>query len=171
MAGNKYIELNPNGALQEVASKDVSTGAPDAGDIVALDSAGKISQTMMPNGITPDLANVVSAEDLSAGDLVYIHDNAGTPNVSKADATTIGKEAIGYVLAAVTAPAPIDVYFENTIQGLVGMTAGTTMYLATTAGAATPTAPTGAGNIVQRVGKAISATELSFEPAQPITVA
>ena len=171
MAGNKYIELNSNGALQEHFSVDTSAGAGDAGEVVALDSTGKIDQTMMPVGIVPDLANVVSFEDLNAGDFVNVFDNASTPNVRKADATTVGKEADGYVLAAVTAPATVDVYFENTNIQVSGQTIGAPVYLQTVAGTAGPTAPATSGNIVQRLGKAISATAVSFEAGQPITVA
>lgn len=46
MSGNKYLEL-VNGLETVRTSTDVSTGATDAGKIVALNSNGQIDQTML----------------------------------------------------------------------------------------------------------------------------
>jgi hypothetical protein len=64
------------------------------------------------------------------------------------------------------------VYKEGTITGLSSLTIGARYYLSgSTAGAITTTAPTTAGHIVQYIGYAISATELVFEPSDPIVLA
>lgn len=169
MAGNKYIKNNL-GTLTEEASIQASAGAGDAGKIVALDAAGRIDNSMMPVGIGADTASIVSSENLAAGDLVNVWNNTGTANVRKADATTSGKEAHGFVLAAVTTPAAATVYFEGTNTAVTGLTPGN-QFLATTAGLATATAPSAAGNVVQRVGIATSATSLNFEAQSPIVLA
>ena len=171
MAGNKFLELTAGGALAEVVSNDASAGAGDAGKLVALDTTGKLDQTMMPVGLIPDLANFVSFENLAAGDYVNIFLDAAVAKVRKADATTVGKEADGFVLAAVTAPATVDVYFEGSNTQVTGMTIGATVFLQTTAGAGGSTVPSAAGNVVQKIGRAISATSVSFEPALPVTLA
>lgn len=169
MAGNKYIKNNA-GTLTEEASIQASAGAGDAGKIVALDAAGKLDNSMMPTGIGADTASIVSSENLAAGDLVNVWNNAGTANARKADATTSGKEAHGFVLSAVTAPAAATVYFEGTNTAVTGLTPGN-QFLATTAGTATGTAPSGSGNVVQKVGVATSATTLNFEAQQPVVLA
>ena len=103
MAGNKYLTNNA-GTITEVASLQSSAGAGDAGKIPALDAAGRLDNSMMPSGIGADTASVTSSENLAAGDLVNIWNSTGA-KVRKADATTAGKEAHGFVLSAVTSPA------------------------------------------------------------------
>ena len=169
MAGNKYI-ANVAGVKTEVAALQSSAGAGDAGKIVALDAAGKIDISMMPVGIGADTRSIVTSENLAAGDLVNIYNNAGTATARKADATTAGKEAHGFVLSAVTSPAAATVYFEGTNTAVTGLTAGK-QYLSTTAGLSTSTAPSSAGNIVQRVGVATGATSLNVECDEPLTLA
>lgn len=169
MAGNKYIK-NSSGTLAEEAAIQSSAGAGDAGKIPALDASGRLDSSMMPAGIGADTASIAASENLSAGNLVNVWNDSGTPKVRKADATTAGKEAHGFVLAAVTAPAAATVYFEGPNTALSGLTAGN-LYLSTTAGGTTSTAPSAAGNVVQRVGVAVSATVLNFEAQQPITLA
>lgn len=161
MAGNKYF-ANVGGLLTEVASNDSSAGAGDAGKLVALDGTGRIAGSMMPVGIGADTASVTASETLAAGDFVNVFDDSGAAKVRKADATTAGKEAHGFVLAAVSSAAPATVYFEGTNTQVTGMTAGP-VFLGTTAGAGTATAPSGSGNIVQRIGVATSATTVNFE--------
>ena len=95
----------------------------------------------------------------------------GTAKARKADATTAGKEANGFVLSAVTLGNNATVYFDGTDTQLSSLTPGAVYYLATTAGGVTDTPPSGSGNVLQRVGRALSATELTFEPGEPITLA
>jgi len=170
MAGNKFLKLS-SGQLAEELSLQSSVGAGDAGKIVALDAAGRIDNSMMPIGIGADTKSIASSENLAAGDLVNIYDNGGTINCRKADASN-GRRAHGFVLASVTSPANATVYFEGTITGLTGLTPGATLYLSgATAGAVTATAPSTPAHIVQEIGAAASATEVTFEPQQPITLA
>jgi hypothetical protein len=167
MAGNKYI-ANTAGTLTEVAASQVSTGITDAGKIVALDANGLLDTTVMPVGIGADTASIVTSESLVAGDLVNIWNSSGA-KVRKADATTAGKQAVGYVLSSFTAPAPALVYFEGNNPQVTGLTPGK-QYLSTTAGLATATAPSASGNVVQCVGFATSATNLNFQAGEPITL-
>lgn len=168
MAGNKYLSQN-SGAITEVASIQSSAGAGDAGKIAALDASGRWDASMMPTGIAADTASVVSSENLAAGDLVNIWNSTGA-KVRKADATTAGKEAHGFVIAAVTSPAAATVYFEGTNASVTGLTPGV-QYLSTTAGQATATPPSGSGNVVQRVGFATAAAALNFQSEVPIVLA
>ena len=164
--------LNASGVLDAtiVNSKTTSAGAEDSGKLPALDAAGRLDTSFMPTGIGADTSSIVSSENLAAGDLVNIWNNTGTANVRKADATTAGKEAHGFVLSAVTSPAAATVYFEGSNTGVTGLTPGP-QFLATTAGLCTATAPSAAGNVVQRVGFATSATNVNFQSQTPVVLA
>ena len=86
----------------------------------------------------------------------------------KADATAIGKKAVGYVLTSVPNAANATVYFDESNTALTGLTPGSTYYLSPTAGIATTTAPTAAGQIVQELGVATSATSIHVNIKEPI---
>lgn len=170
MAGNKYIKNNA-GVLTEEAALQTSAGAADAGKIPALDGSGKIDMTMMPTGIGADTSVIASSENLSAGDVINIWDSAGTPKVRKADASVAGKEAHGFVLTGVTSPANATVYFEGSNTQMTGLIAGPQYLSATTPGKTQSAAPSAAGQVVQVVGFATSATSMNFQSRAPIVLA
>lgn len=167
---DKFLKLS-SGQIAEQEAKTTSAGAGDAGKIPALDSSGRLDSTMMPVGIAADTKSIVTSENLAAGDLVNVYNVTGTITARKADASN-GRRAHGFVLASSSSGGNATVYFEATITGLSGFTPGATLYLSgDTAGQATATPPSTSGHIVQEIGAAISATEISFEPQQPITLA
>lgn len=168
MAGQKFFR-NLSGTMTELAAVQTSAGAGDAGKIAALDAAGRFDSSMMPTGIGADTASIATSENLASGDLVNVYNVAGTATARKADATT-DKRAHGFVLAASTSPAAAVVYFEGTNTGVTGLTPGD-LYLSTTPGLATSTAPSAAGNIVQHIGIATSATSMNFEASRPFVLA
>lgn len=170
MAGDKYLK-NSGGLPTEQAASQSSAGAGDAGKIVALGSDGRLDLSMMPTGIGPDTATIVASEALSAGDLVNIWNDAGAFRVRKADASTTGKEAHGFVQSGVAMSANALVYFEGPNTQKTGLTAGVQFLSVTTPGDTQATAPTGAGQIAQRVGFATSATALNFQSFPPIVLA
>lgn len=166
MAGDKYIYDN-TGQLTEKAAIQTSAGAGDAGKIPAVDSTGRLDVTFMPVGVAPEVTSLLASENLSAGNFVNIFNSSGTIKARKADATAVGKEANGFVLASVTSGNTATVYaISNKNTQLSGMTIGAIQYLHTTAGGVTETAPSTAGNLVQRLGRAESATELVFAPSE-----
>lgn len=120
-------------------------------------------------GIGADTASITTSEALAAGDFVNIWNSTGA-KVRKADATTQGKEAHGFVLAAAASGAAATVYFEGPNTAVTGQTPGP-VFLGTTAGAATSTPPSAAGNVVQRIGVATSATAINFEGSAPVVLA
>jgi hypothetical protein len=159
-----------SGRLKEVAGLVVSAGAGDAGKIPQLDGTGRLDASLMPVGIGADTRSVIASEALSAGNLVNVWDNAGTLNARKADATTEGKEADGFVIAAFASSASAVVYFEGRITGLTGLTVGARYYMSDTAGAVTETPVSGSGKVHQYIGKALTATEINFEPDDGVTL-
>jgi hypothetical protein len=169
MAAQKPLQI-VSGKITQVEALQSSAGAGDAGKIVALDAAGRVHSSMMPVGIGADTASITASGSIAAGDLVNVFDSSG-PKVRKADATTAGKEAIGFVLSAFSDAETALVYFEGNITGLSGLTPGTRYYLSSTAGQMTATPLTATGNVSQYVGMATSTTTLSFEPSDGIVMA
>lgn len=168
MAAKKFLRLVA-GVLTEVFGVQTSAGAGNAGDIVALDDTGRIDNSMMPVGIGADTKAITTSEALAAGDWVNVWNSTGA-KVRKADATVAGKEADGFVLAAVSSGAVATVYFEGTNNQVSGQTPGA-VFLQTTAGTGGATVPSASGNVVQRLGVAVSATEVNFERGAPVTLA
>lgn len=168
---DKIIALNASGVLDStiVNSKTSSAGAGDSGKVVALDGAGKIDSTMMPVGVGADTAVIVTSEALAAGDFVNIWSSTGA-KARKADATTSGKHAHGFVLAAVLSGGNATVYFEGTNTAVTSATPGD-VFLSTTAGGFTSTAPSASGNVVQNIGFAISTTAINFQSHLPVVLA
>lgn len=161
MPASKFLAL-VSGRIREVVSTVTSSGVADDGKIVALDATGRLDNSVMPVGIGTETKSIVATENLAAGNLVNIWSSGGQFRVRKADATSQGKEAHGFVLSSVSSGSPAEVYLEGTITGLTGLTPAR-YYLSTTPGEITPTPPANSGNVVQYVGTAVSATELTFE--------
>jgi len=167
---NKYLKHSAGNIVEQEAT-GTSAGAGDAGKIVALNATGKVDETMMPPGVAADVALLTASENLAAGDLVNVYSNVGVASCRKADASN-GRTADGFVIANVLSDQPASVYFEGLNDQKSALTIGANQYLSgTTPGGVTETPPSTAGYIVQKVGKAHSATAFSFEPQQPITLA
>lgn len=170
MAAKKFIRLI-SGILTEIAGVVTSAGAGNDGDIPALDATGKLDVTMMPVGIGPEVQVMLASEALSAGDMVNVWLDAGVAKARKADNSTAGKEANGFVLAGFSGGASATVYGPSQMNtALTALTIAATYWLGTTGGVTT-TAPTGAGVVSQVVGKSVSTTVLMFHPLHPITLA
>lgn len=165
-----YLKIS-SGLIADANATETSAGAGDAGKIPKLDGAGKLDTTLMPAGVGAETRSNTASENIAAGDLINYHDSSGV-KIRKADATSAGKPAQGFVLSAISSAASGTVYPEEAvITGLSGLTIGARYFLSTTAGAITTTAPSSSGQVVQEVGYALSATELLFRPQPPITLA
>lgn len=143
-----------------------SAGVADAGKFVALGADGKIDPTMYNAGSGPASRSVPASEALTAGNLVNFFANAGVVNVRKADNSN-SRPAHGFVLAGVASGANATVYdLDGVISGLSGLTPGSTYYLGTAGAVVTPAldaTTAAAGSIDQKIGVALSATELDTD--------
>ena len=168
---NKVVKQTAAGIIDPTIlnAKNTSAGAGDAGKLPQLDASGRLDSTMMPVGVAADTAIITTSEAVAAGDFVNIWNSTGA-KVRKADATVSGKEAHGFVLVGAASGAPATVYFEGQNTAVTGQTPGP-VFLGTTAGVATATPPSGSGNVVQKLGTAISATTVVFEANDPIVLA
>ncbi len=105
---------------------------------------------------------VPAAVALSAKQLINLFDDNGTVKARLANATDNTKPANGYVLEDVAQGSTAIVHKIGLITELSGLTVGSTYYLSTTSGAYTTTAPVASGNIIQKLGKANTASIMSF---------
>lgn len=161
MAANKYLALVANKWKEIFASVTGTANAIPAGD-----ATGRLDVSWMPVGVGAEIRLAVASEALTAGNFVNLYNNAGALTVRKADATTNGKPAHGFVLANVLLAGTATIYgLSNANTQLAGLTIGGEYYLSTTPGGViinasfTPVT----GNIVQPLGLATSATELTFD--------
>lgn len=105
---------------------------------------------------------IESFEPLSAGNFINVFNDSGA-KCRKADASEYGKEAHGYVLTSASGSESIVVYFDGINDQLSGLIPGP-LFLSTTPGLCSSTSASGSGNIVQRLGLAISETTMNFKP-------
>lgn len=159
MSTNRFLTL-VNGIRTLVTAISSSAGATDGNKIVSTASNGRLDMSFMPVGVGSSAVSIVASENLVAGDLVNIWNNAGTRNVRKADSSN-SRPAHGFVLAAVSSGQTATVFQQGENTGLSGLTPGATLFLGI-AGAVTATAPA-APAFVQEVGFSLSTTSLLFE--------
>lgn len=160
MAAKKYLSHSA-GNLQEVQATNSSSGVGSEGDIVALDANGKININMMPAGVGADVKVATANGAIAAKDFVYF-EAAGT--IAVADNGDAGTAAHGYAPSAINDAEAGDVYFDGIIPGFTGLTIGAGQFLGTGGDIVeSGSLPTGTGDIVQKVGVAVSATEVAVE--------
>ena len=98
-----------------------------------------------------------AGENLSKGDVVYISGISGnTTIVSKADADDAAKmPAFGLVAAAASSGNPVDVYTFGELSGLdtSSFSEGDELFVSTTAGTLTNSAPAGESSKLQKIAK------------------
>lgn len=165
---NKYLTLeNGREAMKEATV--VSAGAADAGEIVALDSSGRIDVTILPVGVGPDVATLVATETLNAGDYVNIFNDAGVSKVRKADATN-DRPAHGFVKDAYPISSNAVVFFEGPNDDRSGLTPGARYYLSS-AGGVTSTPPSSPSSVIhQFLGIAVNATTINTDIADEVVL-
>ena len=95
---------------------------------------------------------------------MYLASNGAWVNTD-ADGEGSASGMIGYALGSSSATNGV------MLQGIIykqshGFTTGAPLFLSTTAGAMTNTAPTGSGDIIRVVGYAIGSNQIYFDPAK-----
>jgi hypothetical protein len=168
MTTNRFITL-VNGIKTSVLGLQTSSGVADAAKIVMTSSTGRLDSSLMPAGIGAATQSATASEALAAGDFVNIFDNAGSPNVRKADSSN-NRPASGFVLAAVANAATASVTLGGMNNARSGLIPGS-LYFLGVAGAPTTAAPSTVGQIIQELGVASSATTIQFDYDAPTTIA
>lgn len=166
MAAKKFLQILSSGFIGQTTSVVTSSGASNDGDLVALDSTGKIDLSVLPTGVGPDVKVLVASENLLLGSYVNIWNDTGTIKCRLADNSN-ARQAHGFVKAAVSSAANATIYFEGANDGLTGLTGAARQYLGT-GGAATstaldPTSGSNANKLHQFLGVAISTTSINTD--------
>lgn len=167
----KYLSFDFTNKVQQLVSFITSSaGSADGGKPVATDpTTGQIHPSLLPDAL---IRTVTASENIAAGAPVNVYDSgSGVMKIRNADATADGKRADGYILTAVITGATVQYNEGGVIAGLSGLTVGAMYYLAATPGGIVTTPPSAVGNVVQQVGKALSATELQWEPSVGFVIA
>lgn len=161
MAGNPYLSIAASGLVEEKRATQVSAGAGNADQIVALSSNGLLDPSMLPPGVVTDVFTATAFEALAAGDFVYVRPDG---QIAKAIATSQATLAMAFVLQSFGAGAVATAYLDTKNTSLTGLTPGSTYFLSdTTAGQVTTTPVTTAGRYLQNLGRAVSASMLTVE--------
>jgi hypothetical protein len=138
----------------------VSNGAKQ-GQIASLKITVAASETITP---IDDL--VLTSASISAGKLVNIYDDGGTPKMRLAIATAVGTIAVAFVSEnAASGETLVPKYSGNINPYFTGLTPGKRYFLSTTVpGGISEYGPdAGTGHVWQPVGRAISSTELLLD--------
>ncbi len=166
MAADKLLARIPGTANPSDYTPTQIGGASYANKVLALNAAGQLDQTMMPTGIGAPTATGTANSALTAGQFVNI--TGGTVKVADA---SVPLKANGFVLSGYASAATgVVVYLSGQNTAVTGLTPGP-VYLGTNGAAISSTTGLVAGNIAQFIGDAITATDVDFQPAPPITVA
>jgi hypothetical protein len=151
----------PDGGLYDVRATFVDPQGNYSNDVYQRSIAVGYTGSLPPISV----GTVQASQTLTAGDFVNLHTVTGALRMRKADATDATKQADGFVKSAVTSGNSDVIYGPGQVNdSLSGLTPGSAYYLSTTAGQATATAPSTTGNLVQHLGKALSATNILFDP-------
>jgi hypothetical protein len=159
---DKFVKWSDDGrVLDETIPITSSSGAADAGKIVATGPDGQIDPTFLGAANINDSGREMTAfEALSAGDFVNVFMDGGTPKLRRADAGNKATRAHGFVKESAEGGGTVTFYHCGVNGGLTGLTAGATLFLSdATPGKASATVPVAAGHIAQSVGVALSDTE------------
>jgi len=171
MAKERVIKLTNDGKRKAQSGIEKSTGTGDAGKFVVTTSTGRLDESIMPVGFGDEVKILEATEPITAGKYVNIYNVAGVGKIRNADAST-GKKADGFIVEGVAIGATVKVFTEGINNALTGLTPGADYYLSSTnPGEATTIPPTSTGNILQRIGKALSVKEMNFESSEIIEIA
>ena len=159
MTLQKVIVLGSNNVPAQYSPLQSSAGSGSAGALIALNAAGQVDETMLPEAIG---ATYTASESVATGAFVFTTNVAGTGEVCNANATDSTKPCVGWVPAAIGSSSSGQVNFAgiNTAVPIGSFTAsniGEEVFLSTTNGVccARSTAFT-TGQLVQRLGKIIA---------------
>ena len=151
-----YSKLNLANSL---AAADMTTGVFDQSTIVG--GNGTAASVKFYETFTNDNGSAITV-----GQIVYIKSN-GHVDLAQQTNTNLGLGALGVVMDASIASGgtgKIIIKRGVVISGLTGLTPGKKEYASTTAGALTESLTATSGNAAYSVGRAMSATQLIFDP-------
>ena len=155
MAVQKVLALNSNNQPQQYTPLQASAGSGSAGAIPALNAAGLIDETMLPEALA---TTILASEAIAAGAMVNVWDNSGTLNVRNANATDTTKPCNGWAPSAIGSSSTGQINFGgiNPSVALGAFTVaniGQQVFLSTVSGGVVIASNAfSSGNLVQSLG-------------------
>ena len=133
--------------------------------VLVLDDDGNIEELQSGDTLqdsSPDLGTFTAGENLVLGDWVYV---SAANTVSKAQADDEATmPCIGVAIETINNTESGTIRLDGVMTGLSSLTAGDVYYVDhSSAGAIVSTTPSSSGHVIQRVGTAISTTELQID--------
>ena len=152
MPGEKFIQMTTGGNFTE--KRGVQTGgSSNANKIAALDSAGKIANTMLPDGIGQDTVVIQASEALSAGQFINIWQSGSDTRVRRASASSTITRADGFVKEDVASGSDATIFISGINTNVEGsINVGGKVFLSATPGQGRAVPPTSVNNIAQYLG-------------------
>jgi hypothetical protein len=148
---------NQNGSIIRLYPNDITSDR----NIRFPDESGTLALHSQIQNIESDK---VAGEALEPGDIVYIATDGKWYKADASGATT-SNSIIGYANETKALDEAIDVILRGIItDGTWSWTIGGSLYLSTTEGTLSQTAPTGTDDVVATLGWAISADKIYFNP-------
>ncbi len=147
------------GQIEQIQSGDTLDAAISEVDVTSLTNSN-VGSIVIGNVVYTDAAGAVDkaqADSISTSEIVGLVRDASIAAAASGEIQTDG------VLVATTTQ------WDAVADTTGGLTAGVVYYLSPTlAGELTSTAPTAVGQVVIRIGKAISTTDLEISISEPI---
>lgn len=163
MATQQLLIKGTSGLPTQYTPLTTSAGSASAGQVPALNGSGQIDSTMLPASTGLPSLSLTASGAIAANSFVSINSSG---QIVAASAASTSAPAVGFCPNAISSGSSGTVQFAGTLcTGQTGLTPGAPVYLsATTAGASSSTAPSTAGQLIQQIGFAITATEFVFVP-------
>ena len=167
MAAAKYLKVGTDGLPTEQAGATTAT----ANAIIAGDGNGRINADQMPVGVVAATKTLKAKEVIVAGD--YINTVLDTTMKAQKADNSNGRFAEGFALAGGQIGDDILIYLEGMNTSVTGKTVGKKYFLGASGGVVDEDSlPTGAGVLLQYLGKCYAATEIGpFEQGNIIVLA
>ena len=131
-------------------------------------TSGVVFQERLNEGAS--LSKLMPAyEFLNQGDFVNVLNDSGFAKVRKTRVNITGGDADGFVLENASIGNNVRVFFAGINSFMTGLTPGSVYYLdPSNPGGVISTSPSLTGQVVQRIGRSLSTTELAFNPNEPV---
>lgn len=134
----------------------------------------QVVQISIPGVQAPGVTrtSLEATETIPAASFVHIHSSGGEAKLRLADASDGTRPADGYCELAIASGSDGVVVFGRSlvISGLTGLTPGIEQWLSLTAGGTTEVVPSADGNLIQRLGKALTATTMLYTFERGVTL-
>ena len=165
--GDLAITIADGGGVTFAQNATFSGNVTLADDkVINLGEAGKVDfgdEAPADNAATGIVFSFIAGATLAIGDVVYMHTDG---EVAKADADAVtSMPAIGICVGSGTDGNAVDVLVQGIMHDTSAFdtfTVGADIFVGTTAGAVSATAPSGSGDTVQKVGVALHADMVYF---------